>query len=436
MEKSKKIKMVTFTPHPNFGTSLQSYALNYILKDMGHDVEFIYNNNDYLNRGGAIGIIKDIIKQAMPQSLVEEYWRLKRLRRSRALPLPTSLSQKEYREVHYPPIIKDLPNSRIAFLLSKVPIFPWITKLFKYRTTQWKKVYKFTYNDGNYKMRRIYITKQYDEVVEDADLFITGSDQIWNPYCCGFNPFMFLEFVKGRKKCISYSSSISRPSLPPEIENRVKEDLVKFDHIAVREQKSVQLLKQLLNRDDIKLVVDPTYLLKPEIWRSFGERATIEFEIPKRYIFCYFIGNRYKDYIEMVNRVKEETGIKDVITIDCTQGKNNYGDGILYKDGGPYEFIYLLSHASFICMDSFHATIFALKFRINFAHILKNADEKSENSQNERMWDLFTRYNITYKIYAKDTNLWKKEINWDYIEKLSEEEIAYSLSYLEKAIKE
>lgn len=436
MEKSKKIKMVTFTPHPNFGTSLQSYALNYILKDMGHDVEFIYNNNDYLNRGGAIGIIKDIIKQVMPQSLVEEYWRLKRLRRSRALPLPTSLSQKEYREVHYPPIIKDLPNSRIAFLLSKVPIFPWITKLFKYRTTQWKKVYKFTYNDGNYKMRRIYITKQYDEVVDDADLFITGSDQIWNPYCCGFNPFMFLEFVKGRKKCISYSSSISRPSLPPEVENRVKEDLVKFDHIAVREQKSVQLLKQLLNRDDIKLVVDPTYLLKPEIWRSFGERATIEFEIPKRYIFCYFIGNRYKDYIEMVNRVKEETGIKDVITIDCTQGKNNYGDGILYKDGGPYEFIYLLSHASFICMDSFHATIFALKFRINFAHILKNADEKSENSQNERMWDLFTRYNITYKIYAKDTNLWKKEINWDYIEKLSEEEIAYSLSYLEKAIKE
>ncbi len=432
MEKSKKIKMVTFTPHPNFGTSLQSYALNYILKDMGHDVEFIYNNNDFLKRG-AIGTIKDVIKKAIPQSMVEGYWRWKRVRRSRALP-PTDLSQKEHTEAHIPPIIKDLPDSKIAFVLSKVPFFPWIVKLFKYRTTQWKKVYKFTYDDGNYKMRRIYTTKQYEEVVDDADLFITGSDQIWNPYCCGFNPFMFLEFVKGRKKCISYSSSISRPSFPPEVEDRVKKDLEKFEHIAVREQKSVQLLKQLLNRDDIKLVVDPTYLLPQEIWRTFGERAKIEFTLPERYIFCYFIGNRHNDYFEMVETVKKETGIKDVITIDCTQGKNNYGDGILYKDGGPYEFIYLLSHASFICMDSFHATIFAIKFRINFAHILKTADDISENSQNERMRDLFSRYNITYKLYNKGTDSWKKDINWEYIERISEEEITSSLSYLETAI--
>lgn len=434
MEKSKKIKMVTFTPHPNFGTSLQSYALNYILKNMGHDVEFIYNNNDFLKKG-TIGVIKDIIKKIIPETAVEEYWRWKRYRRSRSR-IITSSHESEYKDSHQPPIIKDLPDSKIAFFMSKIPIFPWIIRLFKYRTLQWKKVYKFTFNDGNYKMRRIYTTKQYEEVVNDADLFITGSDQIWNPYCCGFNPFMFLEFVNGRKKCISYSSSISRPSFPPEIENRVKKDLEKFEHIAVREQKSVELLKQLLNRNDIKLVVDPTYLLEQDIWRAFGERAKIEFCIPPKYIFCYFVGNRYNDYIEMVNRVKKETGIKDVITIDCTQSKHNYGDGILYKDGGPYEFIYLLSHATFICMDSFHATIFALKFRINFTHILKTADDKAENSQNERMKDLFTRYNITHKIYNKSTTLWKKEIDWDYIESISETEIAKSLSYLEYAINE
>ncbi len=424
--------MVTFTPHPNFGTSLQSYALNYILKDMGHDVEFIYNNNDNLSRG-VIGTIKDIIKQAIPMSIVEEYWRWKRIRRNRHLS-STHVHEKEDTVAHFPPIIKDLPSSKVAFLMSKVPIFPWVMKLLKYRTPQWEKVYNFTFNDGNYKMKRLYTTKQYEDIVVDADLFITGSDQIWNPYCCGFNPFMFLEFVKGRKKCISYSSSISRPSFPPEIENRVKSDLEKFEHIAVREQKSVELLKQLLNRDDIKLVVDPTYLLKPEIWKAFGERAKIEFSIPKRYIFCYFIGNRYKDYTEMVNRVKEETGIKDVITVDCTHGKINYGDGILYKDGGPYEFIYLLSHAAFICMDSYHATIFAIKFRINFTHILKSEDDKSENSQNERIWDLFSRYNIKYKIYNKETISWKNGIDWDYVESISEKEIAYSLSYLEKAI--
>ena len=34
-----KIKLVTFAPHPNFGTCLQSYALNYVLRKMGHDAD-------------------------------------------------------------------------------------------------------------------------------------------------------------------------------------------------------------------------------------------------------------------------------------------------------------------------------------------------------------------------------------------------------------
>ena len=41
-----KVKLVTFAPHPNFGTCLQSYALNYVLRKMGHDVEFIYNRRE------------------------------------------------------------------------------------------------------------------------------------------------------------------------------------------------------------------------------------------------------------------------------------------------------------------------------------------------------------------------------------------------------
>ena len=41
-----KIKLVTFAPHPNFGTCLQSYALNYVLRKMGNDVEFLYNRRE------------------------------------------------------------------------------------------------------------------------------------------------------------------------------------------------------------------------------------------------------------------------------------------------------------------------------------------------------------------------------------------------------
>ncbi len=193
--KAKKIVMVTFTPHLNFGTCLQSFALNTVLKKMGHDVVFIYNNNDFLKRDFN-GRIKDFIKIIIPHSFVEYYWKLKRSKTANTN--SDNIPIKEV-ETHYPPIIKTLPNARWAYFMSKVPLYATLLKLYKYRTRQWRKIYSYTYKDGNYNMRRIYTLEQYEEIIKDSDIFITGSDQIWNPYCCGFDPFMFLEFVKGRR---------------------------------------------------------------------------------------------------------------------------------------------------------------------------------------------------------------------------------------------
>lgn len=429
METKKKIKMVTFTPQANFGTCLQSYALNTILRKMGHDVEFIYNGSEY-PAYGIKGTIKDILKNNLPSFIVEGIRRRERKQRAAKAQSAPSLGNATYTA---PPTIVPLRDSKWRYLVSKMPLYEPIYKLLKYRNRQWRKVYKFAFKDNNYNMRRLYTAKHYNDVVKDADVFITGSDQIWNPYCCGFNPMLFIEFVNG-KKCISYSSSIARPSFPKEVEERAKKDLQKFTHIAVRESSSVDLLRKLLHRDDIHLVVDPTYLLSKEEWTAFGERAHIEFKIPERYIFCYFIGFRREDYAAMVEDVKEKTGIKDVITVDCTNNKINYGNGILYKDGGPYEFVYLLSHASFVCMDSFHATVFALKFKVDFVHILKDAGDGSESSQNLRMYDLFARYNILYKLYDKNSSEWLAPINWDEVDQIIQEEVEHSMNYLVNAI--
>ena len=413
-----KIKLVTFAPHPNFGTCLQSYALNKVLQDMGCDVEFIYNGRE-TPPNTALHYLKAIIKWFLPKQLTE------RIRKKRT---KDRLANNETS-----PYILELPNNYLRYWISLVPGYEIIYKALKCKTLQWKKVYSFTFEDGNYKMKRLYIKKQYDEVVTDTDIFVTGSDQIWNPYCGGFNPMMFLEFAANKKR-VAYSSSIARPCFPKEVEKRAKEDLMKFQYIAVREKSSVDLLKTLLNRDDIKLVVDPTYLLSRQEWEIFSNRAKVEFNIPQNYIFCYFVGNRVDDYSNMVDDVTNKTGIKDVVTIDCTGTINAYGNGILYKDAGPYEFVYLLRKAAFICMDSFHATVFALKFHINFAHILKTKYEGSCSSQNTRMFDLFNRYNIAYKFYKPDSDDWLTPIDYKYIDPIIENDINESMLYLKKSI--
>lgn len=416
-----KIKLVTFAPHPNFGTCLQSYALNYILNKMGHDVEFIYNRQE--NKPLSFkSNIKRTIKFFLPKNLV---FRLKKRNKK---------TQFNQRTIHSAPYIIKLPNHFILKLFSKLPCYRFFAKKWYYDNIQKRKVYKFTFLDGNFKMKRLFVKSDYNSVVEDADLFITGSDQIWNPYCGGYNPMMFLEFAKDVKR-VAYSSSISQPTIPIEVKDRMKKALSKFTHIAVREQKSVELLNQLLDRTDVKLVVDPTYLLSAEEWEKFGNRAVIEFPLPEKYIFCYFVGDKRKDvYEEMVQQVKLYTGINEVITLECYNRKYAYGNGRLYKDAGPYEWVYLLQHASYICMDSFHATVFALKFQKEFVHTMKN-EENEIGSQNTRMHDILNRYNIAYKNYnnATDTK-WQQIIDYKKVNPIINAEVEDSMNFLKYEI--
>lgn len=417
-----KIKLVTFAPHPNFGTCLQSYALNKVLRDMGHNVEFIYNGREtkpitilgYAKRG-----IRKIVRLLLPLTFVESIKK-----------------HKEHKgNANADPVILSLPNHTFLNLLSKFPFYSSLYKCYKCKNLQWKKVYKFTYEDGNFKMRRIYTHKQYEEVTSDADLFITGSDQIWNPFCGGYNPMMLLEFVNDGTKCVSYSSSISQPEIHPSIKSRMKTALQKFSHIAVREQRSVDLLNQLLGRNDVKLVVDPTYLLPANEWEEFGNKSVLEFELPEKYIFCYFVGCKRADvYEQMVQDVKAFTGIENVITLDCYNRDLNYGGGRLYKDAGPYEWVYLLRHASYVCMDSFHATVFALKFQKEFVQAMKN-EENEVGSQNTRMHDIFNRYGIMYKNYTgHDDKSWQKKIDYNVVTPIIDAEIKDSMEYLKYEI--
>lgn len=423
-----RIKLVTFAPHPNFGTCLQSYALNYVLQKMGHDVEFIYNRRETPPlpvKHYAFAILKCIMRVFLGNEQI-----IKLKKKKNAISGGAKIQSQT-------PIILQLPNHVILSILSKCPGYKFFAKRWYYGNLQKQKVYKFTFEDNNFKMRRLFTHNDYKKVVNDADLFITGSDQIWNPFCGGYNPMMFLEFVNDSTKCIAYSSSISLPKIPQTIKDRMRHALSKFTHIAVREQRSVELLNRLLNRDDIKLVVDPTYLLTANEWEELGNRAEIEFQVPEKYIFCYFVGGKRTDVYEcMVQDVKRFTGIKNVITLDCYNRPLVYGEGFTYLDAGPYEWIYLLQHASYICMDSFHATVFALKFQKEFVHAMKN-DDKETGSQNTRMYDILSRYGILYKNYnTNGSNDWQKKIDYQHLTPLIEKEIEDSLNYLKYEIED
>ena len=132
----------------------------------------------------------------------------------------------------------------------------------------------------------------------------------------------------------------------------------------------------------------------------------------------------------MVEDVKRFTGIDEVITLECYNRALNYGNGRLYNDAGPYEWIYLLEHASYVCMDSFHATVFALKFGKDFCHALKSGDNNSTSSQNTRMYDMLGRYGLLNKIYDGVSEAWKQPVDFEKIGRIVEKEIKESVGVL------
>lgn len=113
-----KIKLVTFAPHPNFGTCLQGYALSYVLRKMGHDVEFIYNRREVPPQTikGYIGIIgKWILRKFLTEQQINYV---------KGKVKPKGKNQM----ANSVPYVLTLPNHPVLKMFSKMPGYQWFAK--------------------------------------------------------------------------------------------------------------------------------------------------------------------------------------------------------------------------------------------------------------------------------------------------------------------
>ena len=95
----------------------------------------------------------------------------------------------------------------------------------------------------------------------DYDIYLSGSDQVWNPISCGrCNPVYYLDFVPAGRRRVSYASSFA-VSEPPALSVReMKKFLLAFDRISVRETEGAVIVRRLTDTDP-PVVLDPVFLL-------------------------------------------------------------------------------------------------------------------------------------------------------------------------------
>lgn len=242
------------------------------------------------------------------------------------------------------------------------------------------------------------------------DIYLSGSDQIWNPnrplvseiYLWGFD-------TKSPK--ISYASSFGVDILPDDLtKNMFKKHLSQYQSISVREESGKQIIQDL--GLDATVVLDPVFMLGKEEWQSI---AILPYGIPNEYIFVYTL-HYNQTIVDEALRLSKEMSLPVYCVI--SEPKRINRAGVTQLDMvGPQEWIGLISKASLFLTDSFHGTSFSIILERDFytyTSIKGKTNTRIENILNitgllDRVWNgsanpIINLSKIDYEIVRSNYN--------------------------------
>lgn len=203
-----------------------------------------------------------------------------------------------------------------------------------------------------------------DDELKDADFpydaYISGSDQIWNTDCFDFDWAYYLDFVKTGRR-IAYAPSmgpVAEKSINPKNFANIAKALKKYSHIAVREEGTADMVERISGERPIT-VLDPTLLPDQKLWNTMGGTEAL---IKGDYLLLYTPWYSYSLY-EQAAELAELYNLTIIATIN--QGNRTWRTNPRFRFFncvGPLEFLNLMKFSKMVCSESFHAVVFAIIF--------------------------------------------------------------------------
>ena len=234
-----------------------------------------------------------------------------------------------------------------------------------------------------------------------GDVYIAGSDQIWNPmYGNGNDQNFYLGFVTDSHAIkASYAASTSVESLPREHKNLIKPWLENLDFISLREESSLGELQDMgLHANH---VLDPVFLLDRKSWVTLCQKVSK----PRRYILIYDFDNcdRIKELAEYLSNRFDMPCI-------ALSPRHDYVSKSYYLYG-PQIFLDLMKDATYLVTNSYHGILFGIIFQREFFFIKRKED------LNIRILDLLNLLNMDNRDFSdKSPHDYQDRINYGVVE--------------------
>lgn len=235
-----------------------------------------------------------------------------------------------------------------------------------------------------------------------GDIYICGSDQIWNKSLTNgiYDQAYFLQFGDSVIKRIAYAVSMGETDILADTQDYINNTKM-MDNISFRETCDCAKANKITQKHH-QTVRDPSLFLNKDEWELFEK----EVDVKTPYIFVYTVLKS-----EVVKRIVTEAcdnhKVIDVSNHKYIHGNKNY----TYNETcGPGEFLSYIKNAQFVITNSFHGTVFSIIYHKSFITI-------ANKKRNERMEELLKFVGLEGRFL--------NDINFVEIEKL--EEIDYQL---------
>lgn len=261
---------------------------------------------------------------------------------------------------------------------------------------------------------------------KEIDVFVLGSDQIWNPNITyGVDPTYYGVFSGEYHESFSYAASIGVSILKAEEKKYMSKLVSRLKKISVREEEAAKLL----SLEKYSVVCDPVLLHDKSFWINIFNIHKKE-ETP--YIFLYALTG-YKETYDMAKILSKITGYKVIEVRNIKKIKKEIeGENILFSVS-PEKFIELIANSSYVVTDSFHGTAFSIIFEKEM-FVIPNKEKGN------RMISLMTKLGIKQRIIDKPNKISEYTINQpiDFVllRKLREQMKKDSIKFLTEALKD
>lgn len=313
----------------NYGGILQCYALQILMKRMGHTP--IVLNRDFNYPPFRLFIIRCL-------SAVKCIWRR---------------------------YIRKNKNFRVA---SPTSVHYFIHVSDYYDNAELKNFIK-THINRSIPLRSSWLLKQYVRY-RKFHCYIVGSDQVWRQTYSPCITDFFLTFLpKSTKKIkrIAYAASFGTEQcdIPANDLPKCKTALKLFDAISVREHSGISIVKSVFGLDALQ-VLDPTLLLSSADYHLLIDKKD---RLEGLYI-AYYVLDFNEDKQKIVSAVASMRNVQEKVALSIYP-KNE--DGSNARLVSMSRWLAVMANADFVVTDSFHGCVFSIIFRKPFVAIANSS---------------------------------------------------------------